>query len=84
MRPTGRHERVSRSSPDEREQRRRGATTDADGIYTIVGLADGDYTVYAQSDWAGNLLGVVYPGSRDWDDAQDVHVSGAETVRSAT
>ncbi|KRD44160.1 hypothetical protein ASE38_08350 [Cellulomonas sp. Root930] len=56
-----------------------GATTDADGIYTIVGLADGDYTVYAQPDWAGNLLAVVYPGSWDWDDAQDVHVSGAET-----
>ncbi|WP_028045224.1 carboxypeptidase regulatory-like domain-containing protein [Cellulomonas sp. URHE0023] len=57
-----------------------GATTGADGAYTITGLADGDYLVNAQSDWGANLVGVVYPGTTHWADAEHVHVSGAAPV----
>lgn len=57
-----------------------GATTGADGTYAIAGLADGDYRVNAQSDWSANLVGVVYPGTASWDDAELVHVAGATTV----
>lgn len=59
----------------------RGGTTGADGTYTITGLADGDYTVSAQSDWADNLVGVAYPGTTRWAEAELVHVSGATTVQ---
>lgn len=58
----------------------RGGSTGADGTYTITGLADGDYTVSAQSDWADNLVGVVYPGTTRWQDAELVHIAGATTV----
>lgn len=59
----------------------RGGTTGTDGTYTITGLADGDYTVGAQSDWADNLVGVAYPGTTRWQDAELVHVAGATTVQ---
>ncbi|WP_421743325.1 carboxypeptidase regulatory-like domain-containing protein [Cellulomonas sp.] len=58
-----------------------GTTTAADGTYSIIGLADGDYTVYAQPDWAANLVSVVYPGSWNWEDAEPVHVSGSRIVQ---
>ena len=61
-------------------QRGGGATTGADGTYAITGLADGDYTVGAQSDWGANLIGVAYPGTTNWADAQLVHVAGAASV----
>ncbi|WP_421734955.1 carboxypeptidase regulatory-like domain-containing protein [Cellulomonas sp.] len=57
-----------------------GTTTAADGTYSATGLPDGDYTVYAASDWGSNLVGVVYPGTSDWDDAELVHVADAATV----
>lgn len=59
----------------------RGGSTGDDGTYTITGLADGDYTVSAQSDWAANLVGVAYPGTTRWQDAELVHVAGATTVQ---
>ena len=60
--PDGTPRPASRCSP-RRAGGGSGTTTGADGTYTIAGLADGDYTVSAQSDWAGNLVGVVYPGT---------------------
>ncbi|GIG21625.1 hypothetical protein Cch01nite_23490 [Cellulomonas chitinilytica] len=58
-----------------------GATTGADGGYTITGLPDGDYTVNAQSDWGANLVGLFYPGTTRWDDAEVVHVADASTAQ---
>lgn len=57
-----------------------GATTGTYGTYAISGLADDDYTVYAQSDWGANLVGVVYPGTTRWEDAERVQVADAATV----
>lgn len=58
-----------------------GTTTGADGTYALTGLAEGDYTVSAYSDWAANLVGVVYPGTTRWSDAEVVHVAAAASVQ---
>ncbi|PJJ65646.1 carboxypeptidase regulatory-like domain-containing protein [Compostimonas suwonensis] len=54
-------------------------TTNADGDYTVYGLADGDYTVQF-STWDTGLIGEYYDDARTVDDATLVTVENAEPV----
>ena len=56
-----------------------GARTDADGNYTIDGLASGDYRVQVRADEHG-LVGELYPSTTDWALASAVPVTAASTT----